>query len=390
MAALVLGLLLWPGGLDLQVVSDTYALLLYAVGLALAAFFHRSRVVIALAALGLLDWAVGPAAESAEGLLFLGTTMWGLLGILALMRDRGVVSRGGLVQLVVAGLVGVAGWLVFREPERVSAVLDTEVATGVPGVLGLPPVTLLVGLVALALTAYGLYRWGGPVDRALAWTQLGLLLAMLPATGAGPSGILLMGCGLVLTLSVLEQSYSMAYRDELTGLPARRALMKDLADTGGTYTVAMVDVDHFKSFNDKHGHDVGDQVLRLVASRLAAAPGGGKAYRCGGEEFTLLFPGRGRAEALPHVEAVRASVEAATFSLRAWNRPRKKPPATRTKATNRNKKTKKSKRPRKLSVTVSSGLADSTGKDPSPEAVLKAADEALYRAKEGGRNRVEV
>ncbi|HUF74818.1 MAG TPA: GGDEF domain-containing protein, partial [Longimicrobiales bacterium] len=317
---LVVTLLSWPGGVDLHAVSDTYARVLYVVGLALAAFFHRSRVVIALAALGLLDWAVGPAAESEEGLVFLGTTMWGLLGILALMRDRGVLSRGGLAQLAVAAAVGGTGWLVFRDPERVRAVLDADVGRGFPALFGLPPVVLLVGLVALVLTAYGLYRWGGPVERALAWTQLGLLLALLPATDAAPSGILLMGCGLVLTLSVLEQSYSMAYRDELTGLPARRALMKDLADIGGTYTVAMVDVDHFKSFNDRHGHDVGDQVLKLVASKLGGASGGGKAYRYGGEEFTLLFPGRVRDDALPHVEDVRASVEAATFSLRAWNR----------------------------------------------------------------------
>ena len=376
--------LLRPGDLDLLAVSDTYALVLYAVGLALAAFFHRSRVVIALLALGILDWAIGPAAESTDGMIFLGTTLWGLVGILALMRDRGVLSRGGLVQLVVAAAVGAAGWLAFRDPERLRAVLDADVVE-LPGILGLPPVTLLVGCVALALAAFGLYRWRGAVDRALAWTQLGLLLAMLPATGPGPSGILLMGCGLVLTLSVLEQSYSMAYRDELTGLPARRALMKDLADLGGTYAVAMVDVDHFKSFNDKHGHDVGDQVLKLVASRLETAPGGGKAYRYGGEEFTLLFPGRARDDALPHVEAVRAAVEAATFSLRAWNRPRKKPPAT-----GAAKKARKAKRPRKLSVTVSSGLADSTGRDASPEAVLKRADEALYRAKDEGRNRVAL
>ncbi|HUF75542.1 MAG TPA: GGDEF domain-containing protein, partial [Longimicrobiales bacterium] len=119
---------------------------------------------------------------------------------------------------------------------------------------------------------------------------------------------------------------------------------------------------------------------------------GGKAYRYGGEEFTLLFPGRVRDDALPHVEDVRASVEAATFSLRAWNRPRKKPPATDKgqKKARKTKKTKKAKRPHKLSVTVSSGLADSTGKDASPEAVLKRADEALYRAKSDGRNRVAV
>jgi diguanylate cyclase (GGDEF)-like protein len=385
----VVAALVWPGDLDLQRISDMYALVLYGVGGVLAAFFHRSRVVIALLALGLLDWLVAPAAEGQEGLVFLGTIMWGLLGILALMRDRGVLSRGGLVQLSIATLVGVAGWLVFRDPERVDAALSPELAIGFPGLLGLPPLTMLVGAVALVLTAYGLHRWRGPVDRALVWTQLGLVLAMLPALDPAPSGILLMGCGLVLTLSVLEQSYSMAYRDELTGLPARRALMKDLADISGTFTVAMVDVDHFKSFNDTHGHDVGDQVLKLVATKLEAGPGGVKAYRYGGEEFTLLYPGRVREDALPHVEAVRASVEGASFSLRAWNRPRKKPVARNgTEKNGSKKKSTRKKRSRNLSVTVSAGLADSGGKDASPESVLKRADEALYEAKRAGRNRV--
>ena len=79
-------------------------------------------------------------------------------------------------------------------------------------------------------------------------------------------------------------------------------------------------------------------------------------------------------------EKWRAAVEKATFSLRAWNRPRKKPDGT--KAKNRKK------RPKKLSVTVSVGLADSSGKDVGPEDVLKKADKALYRAKGDGRNRV--
>jgi diguanylate cyclase (GGDEF)-like protein len=173
----------------------------------------------------------------------------------------------------------------------------------------------------------------------------------------------------------------MAYRDDLTGLPGRRALTQYLDGIAGTYTIAMVDVDHFKKFNDRHGHDVGDQVLRIVASCLARAPGGGKAYRYGGEEFTLLYPGRTREEALPHLEKVRASIEGARFTLRSWKRPRKKPrgsPAAKA----------KSRKARTLSVTVSIGMADTTVSDATPESILKNADQALYRAKKRGRNRV--
>ena len=157
--------------------------------------------------------------------------------------------------------------------------------------------------------------------------------------------------------------------------------MQYLDGIQGTYTIAMVDVDHFKKFNDRHGHDVGDQVLQLVASLLAGAPGGAKAYRYGGEEFTLLLPGRDRDEAAPHLEKVRESVADARFSLRSWKRPLKKPEAGGGgKAA--------PKEARSLSVTVSIGMADTTGNATDPEAVLKKADEALYRAKKKGRNRV--
>jgi diguanylate cyclase (GGDEF)-like protein len=251
--------------------------------------------------------------------------------------------------------------------------------------LDVPQATLAVAFVSIVAAAYGAYRWRGPVERALLWSELLLLAAVYPTVGEAEASFMLMAVGLLLSVSVLETSYFMAYRDELTGLPARRALVHDLDQIGGTYTIAMVDVDHFKQFNDKHGHDVGDQVLQLVASRLAAAKGGGKAFRYGGEEFTLLYPGKSRDDALPHAEAVRAAVEAASFSLRAWNRPRKKPEGA--KAKNKKEKAKKRKT-KKLSVTVSIGLADSSGKDASSEAVLKKADKALYRAKQDGRNRV--
>lgn len=190
--------------------------------------------------------------------------------------------------------------------------------------------------------------------------------------------------GLTVTFAIVETSYVMAYRDELTGLPGRRALMQYLDGIQGTYTVAMVDVDHFKRFNDRYGHDVGDQVLKLVASRLDRTPGGSKAYRYGGEEFALLFPGRVEEDARPHVEDARQAVEEARFTLRSWRRPRKKPDADSKKGRRR----KRRPRSRKLSVTMSIGMADTAGNGVDPETVLRRADEALYRAKRDGRNRV--
>src|SRR3989440_8986749 len=107
----------------------------------------------------------------------------------------------------------------------------------------------------------------------------------------------------------------MAYQDSLTQLPARRALNEARLRLGSQYTFGMVDVDHFKRINDSHGHDVVDQVLKRVAAKLAQVGGGGRAYRYGGEEFAVIFPGKGAEECLPELEAMRKVVEAAEFIL---------------------------------------------------------------------------
>ncbi|MGE0159227.1 MAG: diguanylate cyclase [Gemmatimonadales bacterium] len=365
----------------LGLVADRYAFVVYGAGGLLAAVFHRSRVVIASAGLLYLDRLRG-AALPEGGFVAFATALLVLLGALALLRDRGVRSRVGLAQVGIgAGALVVVHQLV-RDPVAASELAALRLLPlGASEALGVPDVTLVVAAVAMLLATLGAVRWRGPVERALLGAQALVLAAAHPALSSGASSILLMGAGTLLALSVVEQSYSMAYRDELTRLPGRRALMRDLGDMAPPFTVAMVDVDHFKKFNDTHGHDVGDQVLQLVASRLAGAAGA-NAYRYGGEEFTLVFPRRTRADSEAGAEAVRASVEEAEFSLRAWNRPRKRP------ADGTKKKKKTRKRPRTLSVTVSIGLADSGTGDASPEVVLKKADQALYRAKEQGRNRV--
>jgi diguanylate cyclase (GGDEF)-like protein len=171
----------------------------------------------------------------------------------------------------------------------------------------------------------------------------------------------------------------MAFHDGLTGLPARRALNEALLKLGNTYTAAMIDIDFFKKFNDRYGHEVGDQVLCMVASKLSKVGGGGKAYRYGGEEFTIVFPGRSVDEAIPHLEQLRETVEATAFGLRGRSRPPKK--------SENPKKIKGSRK--KVSVTISIGVAQRNRRYTSPQQVIKASDRALYRAKEAGRNQVK-
>ena len=197
---------------------------------------------------------------------------------------------------------------------------------------------------------------------------------------------------MILVVAVLQESHRMAFRDALTGLPNRRALEEQLRALRPPYAVAMIDVDHFKKFNDTHGHDIGDQVLKLVAARLADVGGGGRAFRYGGEEFTVLFPGKNTAEVMPHLEATRAAVEFYKMTIRGEDRPKDKEEGSKRRApagTLREAQKQDFERTDMLlSVTVSIGAAEPGRRMKTTAEVIKGADEALYRAKERGRNRV--
>ncbi len=172
----------------------------------------------------------------------------------------------------------------------------------------------------------------------------------------------------------------MAYRDDLTGLPSRRALNQLLLSLGRRYTIAMLDIDHFKQFNDTHGHDIGDEVLRMVASKIARVGAGGRPFRYGGEEFTIVFPGKSAEQAQVELETLRASIEAYRMLLRGNSRNGSKQP--------RVTRDRKSPDKRPLAVTISIGYAERNSRLKLPQTVIKAADKALYRAKHQGRNRI--
>ncbi len=187
--------------------------------------------------------------------------------------------------------------------------------------------------------------------------------------------------GLILVISTLESSFFMAYRDELTGLPSRRAMNQVLSGLGRRYTIAMIDVDHFKKFNDTYGHKTGDQVLKLLATHLERMSGGAKPFRYGGEEFVAVFPGKTTKLALPHLDACRKRLSETPFTVRGKKRK---------KASDKNRGRSRSKTGRQVTVTISIGAAEPSSKLKKPSQVMSAADKALYRAKRAGRNCVKT
>jgi diguanylate cyclase (GGDEF)-like protein len=346
----------------------------FAGGAVLALRFNRTRPALALALLGVTQVALAsPQAPLALATALLVPLNLGLIG---LQRERGLLTPAGMLKigLLIGQVVG-AAVLAGSSPERVTALARLELIGGWQPTLG-QPALLTFALAAIILTVRWIRR-RSPVEAGLLGALVAALLAM-SASARDVEALYLLAGGAAVLLAIVETSYGLAYRDGLTGLPARRALSEELDKLPSRFTVAMVDVDHFKRFNDKYGHDVGDDVLRVVAARLGRVRGGGRAFRYGGEEFTVLFPGIDAATATPHLEALRQAIEQARLTLRGADRPKRKPKAPAA-----------AKRPAKeVSVTVSIGVAEMSERHRDPEEVIKAADKALYKAKKAGRNRV--
>lgn len=354
----------WPGWA---------AVMLNAAAAMLAFGFRRNRAVMVLAILTLCALAVtGDAVVSghARGPEALRMFAPWLLFAAVLMPERGLFARSSLALLLAAALVS---WLTLAA----SGVVWDFLRQALP--LGLLPWSVGSLACALVLLAASLcvLRWvllGAPIQAGLA-VVLGLAaIAMLPSAQIRISASALAAAGAVALVAVLYALYRMAFMDALAGLPNRRALDETLSRLSGNYALAMVDVDHFKRFNDTHGHAAGDRVVRSVAQQLRRTRGC-RAYRYGGEEFCLLFAGSGVRNAARVCEDLRRRIEAMRVRVRASTSPRRGQAVKRTP-------------PGEAKVTVSIGLALRDADARLPSDVLKAADQALYRAKSKGRNRV--
>ena len=235
-------------------------------------------------------------------------------------------------------------------------------------------------LIAFALLITQYIHKPRPLHAAQLVGLLGLFWA-LPKTFILPFTLNIMCSQVMLMIAagVAHEAYQMAFRDELTGLPGRRALNERMQRLGRNYVLAMSDVDHFKKFNDTHGHDVGDQVLRLVASKLSKITNGrGRAYRYGGEEFAIVFAGKTLDECMPHLEVIRETI--ANYSIHLRNQD------SRPQDDQQGRQRRAGSQASTVSVTVSMGVAERLPEHRNPEEVLKAADQALYAAKGAGRN----
>lgn len=359
-----------------------YAIL--GIGFLLGLRFHRSRSAFAVLLLIVADRLIhyfGPGGVVGSGYesTILNTIAFLLpLNIMLLYpaRDRGVLNPAGLFWLCFILLQPVIVALLLRRKPGYFDYLYREIIShpfldkfDVPH-----SVLIIYGFSILLLLLLSLLSKRAIV-RGFFWALLASAVALYEIYTGAQFTIYFSVAGFIIILSVLERVYNMAYHDELTSLPARRSLNASLQNLGKNYTIAMLDIDFFKKFNDRYGHEVGDQVLCMVASHLNRVGGGGKPYRYGGEEFTIIFPSKSKKEARPFLESLREAIAGAQFKVRGKKRPRKAP-----------KKKTRAKNPKTVSVTISIGAAEPNRDLSKPAEVMKAADKALYRAKRKGRN----
>lgn len=363
--------------------------ILFVVGAALAIGFNRGRALLALVTLVIAyeaqqSWLQTGLATPAARTVYLALVVFAPanLAALALLPERGTFNRHGALRLaVIVAEVAFTAWLAAAGRVELVDWAYRKFLDPAPFSLGrIPQLGIAVSALALIVAVTAALVTRSAVSAGCAGAIVAFAVAVHVPTASFTSSIFTAAAETMLAIGVLQDAFRMAFRDELTGLPSRRALNERLATLGNRYAIAMLDVDHFKKFNDTHGHEFGDQVLKMIASHLARVGGGGTAYRYGGEEFAIVFPRKSVEQALPHLEALRAAIEGYRIALRGTDRPprakggRRQPGGWRARQS--------------VSVTVSVGVAQRSDRLASPEAVIEAADRALYRAKEKGRNRV--
>ena len=355
--------------------------------LALAWRFHLPRMALALATVvalmlgGIATSAVNPSiAECALALIAFAAPI--NIAFLLLIEDANfdLESLGWW-----AGVLSIEALLIYAmsssESTEVAHWLRSPVVNAGAASFLLTPVAVVTVLALAALVTNYIVTRKAP-DAALFWATLALSFALAPRV-QGTEPLYFVAAMLILGAGILEGSYAVAYHDELTGLPGRRAYNRLAARLAEPYSIAVVDIDHFKQFNDTYGHDVGDQVLRMVAAKLNDVTGVGKAFRMGGEEFAIVFPFSSAASALEHLDILREDIELSPFFVRGPDRSQRERPERR----NHLEPRRVHRETIDTRVTVSIGIADASDGD-DPEDVMLCADRSLYQAKSEGRNKV--
>ncbi len=357
---------------------------------ALCCYYNRSRLFIATISILLIYYLIQTHLQSTLG--YQNTMLiYSLISVLhplsllflAFMPERGLFNRYGLIMSAALALTLLSGVFLINYHSTALALIVTNWLPIKPFsglVLSLPASACYMLVIIVGI--YRLMKHNDEFALMIISISLFSFATLAKLNLANISAVMFIAVSISLIISMMGASYDMAYRDELTGLLGRRALNDRLQGLAREYAIAMMDVDHFKKFNDTYGHDIGDEVLKMVARKIGDVRGGGTAYRYGGEEFCIVFAGKDIDYCQPFLEDVRLDVQDYRMTLRDdVHRPK-----SRQTAKQRRGRRTKTRNEKTVSVTISIGMAEPDEKRNKPEIVLKAADNALYKAKKKGRN----
>ncbi len=368
------------------ITSLPYALFIFTIVLAHA--FKQSRIAMVSATMLLAYWVIQSRLQSP---LSTGTTIFELSLLTLLMpislllvlsyRDASIFSKPFALYLFKLSIFFIWSWvtLSYIHEDGLDDLNNTFLFVW-PSVSQLPFILVIFSLAMVLIFSIFLMSRNNIIDAVLYTTALlsSVTYAFIHITFI--SSTLFSLAGILLLLYLINASYELAFNDNLTDIPGRLALESDLRHLGKVFSIAMVDIDHFKSFNDSYGHETGDDVLKLVASKLQKVGKKARVYRYGGEEFTILFKGREVPDTLSELEELRAALEEYKMVIRNKDaRPKNDKVGSKQRKTKAKSNT--------VNITISIGVADNLDFDTVAE-VMKAADNALYKAKKTGRNKV--
>ncbi|MCG6407507.1 GGDEF domain-containing protein [Vibrio fluvialis] len=362
---------------------------LFIAAIAIAHLFKQSRMAMVACAMMICYWVIQYRLQTP---LTTGTTLLEL-SLLAILlpiacllsyafKNGGLFSRGFAVYLGILTLFGVWCYLIITQYQSGGfADLNDGLLYSVEQVSKLPFILVLYLAALTGITSIFVLTKNRLMDVVIYTSILLASNTFIFFQVQYVSSTMFSLAGVLLILYLLSASHEMAFNDRLTQLPGRHALDLDMRYLGRRFTVAMVDVDHFKKFNDSYGHETGDDVLKLVAARLRLVQGRAKVYRYGGEEFTVLFKGKTADQAVDFLELLRADIEQYDLVIRNFD--------SRPKNDKDGVKQRSDAKRTSVNITVSIGVCDSTV-ERNPISAIKLADQALYSAKKAGRNCVKV
>jgi GGDEF domain-containing protein len=346
---------------------DAVPLVVFGGGVLFGLITRRYRIVLGVVVLALADGALvnfggRETAVAVAVLLPLNLAVIAWLGQEIPLAGRGAALFGmAFLQVGVVALLhqpALASLTVSLEQPLVEA--DLRIWTA------LSQIAILAFVLALGLALVRFLAGGRqPIAVAAVWALVASFLALDELGSGGPARIHFAAAGLLLIVGASRERRRGAHVDDVTGLPARLELNKELQRLRGRYTLARIEIDDFSGFREAHGAEAARRMLRLVATALTKVGGRGRAFYLGEQTFAVVFRRMSQPAAAQHLDAFQRVVEAAIVEV-AVSEPRRPGKPSRSGAAKQ-----------AVSVTVRVGVAESEGNGVDPHKVLRAAEHAL-------------